>query len=55
MTSLVRQVRPGDVEAAHRNKIIAMGSAISLRSSEIMAGFPEEVRSHFAILWLMHL
>src|SRR6185437_11304153 len=34
---LARQVRPGDVDAAHRNSIIATGSTTSFFKSEIMA------------------
>ena len=33
----LRQVRLGDVEAAHKNKIIAAGTTTSSLNSEIMA------------------
>jgi hypothetical protein len=36
----LRQVRLGNVEAAHKNKIVAMGRTTSSLNSEIMAAAP---------------
>jgi hypothetical protein len=50
----LRQARLGNVEAAHKNKIIAMGRTTSSLNSEIMARLqPESAAATVRSLWLM--
>jgi hypothetical protein len=50
-----RQIRPGDVDAAHRNRIIATGSIKSFCRSEIMAAAPAFNRARSSCVFMVKI